>query len=303
MDYYHSYFYRRTFRSLLIFFKEFAAKEKLEIVASFQEAKTAKEPVKNIGSNCILILGEENFLIMAIKQPIKITIVAAIVVLGIAGYFMFIREDVRIKVFANKEQCEKETGSNCIYYLCDIPFGDLYQKLCINGLGSGWYSSAEIGDNETTQSETAQWKIFTNTEYKYRVSYPADWELGQITVRQSPATVRFTKIAKQGDKYLNDAVVNIIVEPNPLRKTPTEEWYREWVKQIPAGINLEGVKFEETIFKNMKALKIDNNTIFFVKGFNMFRITWHVAGDYDQSLVGSTEKIFEQMLDTFAFFD
>ncbi|MCI0617548.1 recombinase family protein [bacterium] len=31
--------------------KEFAAKEKFEIVASFQEAKTAKEPVKNIGSN------------------------------------------------------------------------------------------------------------------------------------------------------------------------------------------------------------------------------------------------------------
>ena len=27
-------------------FKNFAAKEKLEIVASFQEAKTAKEPVK-----------------------------------------------------------------------------------------------------------------------------------------------------------------------------------------------------------------------------------------------------------------
>ena len=41
--------------------KEFAAKEKLEIVASFQEAKTAKEPDKNIGSNCILILGKENF--------------------------------------------------------------------------------------------------------------------------------------------------------------------------------------------------------------------------------------------------
>ncbi|KKW19769.1 MAG: Recombinase [Parcubacteria group bacterium GW2011_GWA2_51_10] len=41
--------------------KEFAAKEKLEIVASFQEAKTAKEPGKNIGSNHILILGEENF--------------------------------------------------------------------------------------------------------------------------------------------------------------------------------------------------------------------------------------------------
>ena len=39
----------------LVELKEFAAKEKLEIAASFQEAKTAKEPVKNIGSNHILL--------------------------------------------------------------------------------------------------------------------------------------------------------------------------------------------------------------------------------------------------------
>ena len=38
----------------LVELREFAAKEKLEIVASFEEAKTAKEPVPNIGSNPIL---------------------------------------------------------------------------------------------------------------------------------------------------------------------------------------------------------------------------------------------------------
>jgi len=38
----------------LVKLKEFAAKEKLEIVAALCEAKTAKEPVKNIGSNHIL---------------------------------------------------------------------------------------------------------------------------------------------------------------------------------------------------------------------------------------------------------
>jgi DNA invertase Pin-like site-specific DNA recombinase len=38
----------------LVELKEFAAKEKLEIVASLCEAKTTKEPVKNIGSNHIL---------------------------------------------------------------------------------------------------------------------------------------------------------------------------------------------------------------------------------------------------------
>ena len=46
----------------LVELKEFAAKEKLEIVASLCEAKIAKEPVKNIGSNHIL--GKENFLII-----------------------------------------------------------------------------------------------------------------------------------------------------------------------------------------------------------------------------------------------
>ena len=41
--------------------KEFAAKEKLEIVASFQEVKTAKEPDKNIGSNCLLFFCKKKF--------------------------------------------------------------------------------------------------------------------------------------------------------------------------------------------------------------------------------------------------
>ncbi|MCX6811516.1 MAG: recombinase family protein [Candidatus Berkelbacteria bacterium] len=44
-----------SIESQLTELREFATKEKLEIVASFQEAKTAKEPVKNIGSNHILV--------------------------------------------------------------------------------------------------------------------------------------------------------------------------------------------------------------------------------------------------------
>ena len=42
-----------SIESQLAELREFAAKEKLEIVASLCEAKTAKEPVKNIGSNHI----------------------------------------------------------------------------------------------------------------------------------------------------------------------------------------------------------------------------------------------------------
>ena len=173
-------------------------------------------------------------------------------------------------------------------------------KSRLRGIDTRGSVGATLDQGIQAKDETSSWKIYTNTVYKYRVIYPPDWE---ITVKQSPSAVRFTKITKQGDKYLNDAIVDIIVEPNQLRKTPTEAWYREWVKQIPAGIDLAGVKFEETTFKNMKALKINNNAIFFSKEFNMFRIAWYVAGNYDQSLREATEKIFERMLSAFAFFD
>ncbi len=43
-----------SIESQLAELREFAAKEKLEIVASLCEAQTVKEPVKNIGSNHIL---------------------------------------------------------------------------------------------------------------------------------------------------------------------------------------------------------------------------------------------------------
>ena len=48
------------------------------------------------------------------------------------------------KVFVSKEQCEQETSSKCIHYLCDIPVGDMYQQLCTNERGSGWYNEIDL---------------------------------------------------------------------------------------------------------------------------------------------------------------
>ena len=49
----------------LVELQEYAAKEKLEIVASLCEAKTAKEPGKTIGSNHVLTeRRKEKFLIL-----------------------------------------------------------------------------------------------------------------------------------------------------------------------------------------------------------------------------------------------
>lgn len=163
--------------------------------------------------------------------------------------------------------------------------------------------TSSLAQNTAPPDTTPQWISYTNREHKYRVSYPPDWKLGSVTAEPSPAAIRFTKITKQNGTYLNDAVIDIIVEPNPLNTTPTEAWYRAWAAQIPAGINLEGIEIKETMFKNVRALIINNSSVFFAKGSNMFRIQWHVAGDYDSSLVTSTEQNFEQLLSTFEFLD
>lgn len=163
--------------------------------------------------------------------------------------------------------------------------------------------TSSSSQNTVPPDTTAQWKTYTNEENKYRVSYPPDWKLTSVTADPSPTAIRFTKITKQNGTYLNDAVIDIIVELNPLGTTPTEAWYRAWATQIPAGINLEEATIKETMFKNMRALNINNSSVFFAKGSNMFRIQWHVAGEYNPSLVSSTEQIFEQMLSTFEFLD
>ena len=51
--------------------QEFAAKEKLEIVASLCEAKTAKEPVKNIGSNFMVAKSKLFFSLRLPHPPVR----------------------------------------------------------------------------------------------------------------------------------------------------------------------------------------------------------------------------------------
>jgi len=79
------------------------------------------------------------------KQILISFAIIFVIIVIVLGYFIFSKNTSKIKVFDTKEQCETETGSSCIYYLCDIPIGELYQKLCgKGGSGSGWYNSSAI---------------------------------------------------------------------------------------------------------------------------------------------------------------
>ena len=103
-------------------------------------------------------------------------IIAVVILLGIAGYFVVTKNISGVKVFTTKEQCEKETNSGCIYYLCDIPIGDLYQKLYTNGPDTGWYNAKQIGIVE----EVSQEPIGEPNNISFqKVDLHADWRLKQ----------------------------------------------------------------------------------------------------------------------------
>src|SRR3990172_12307598 len=53
-----------------------------------------------------------------------------------------------IEKFETQEDCESKLSHQCIYYLCDIPLGEVYQRLCNQGPGPGWYSSKVIEEIE-----------------------------------------------------------------------------------------------------------------------------------------------------------
>jgi hypothetical protein len=70
-----------------------------------------------------------------LKILFSLLVFILLIILAVIVFLMLYKP----KVYASKDQCEADTKSTCTYYLCDIPLGQLYQKLCVNGPGSGWY--------------------------------------------------------------------------------------------------------------------------------------------------------------------
>ena len=157
--------------------------------------------------------------------------------------------------------------------------------------------------NIIVQDETADWQTYRNETFGYEVKYPSDWSETFINVTPYFRAARFTKITKgQDGTYLHDAIVDIIVEPNPQEKIPTEKWYgEEWAPRIPTGLDFTGVTFQESTFNGFPALQVGVSDLFFAKEQDMFQIKWSVSGTYGKELVVSTQQIYNQILSTFRF--
>ena len=160
-------------------------------------------------------------------------------------------------------------------------------------------SSPTPASNAADADPTADWKTYINTKYLYSIKYPKTWELQKEKSLQ-PENVYFSTKSPQNSSY--NAYFFISIEPNIKKTSPTKEWYEEWAKQIPAGISIDRIKFEETVFQGYPALKVNSNEIFFAKDNYMVRIVLTIPNG-DAKYNKATESIFNQILLTFKFTD
>lgn len=69
------------------------------------------------------------------------------------------------RLFLTREECERETKSNCHSYICDIPLGEVYQLLCKDGKGEvGWFSSDLIRDRSYVKTNEIIISVRTEAE-------------------------------------------------------------------------------------------------------------------------------------------
>ncbi len=226
---------------------------------------------------------------------------------------MFTKETGGIKVFATKEQCEQKTKTNCIYYLCDIPIGDLYQKLCTRGHGSGWYSSSEIGNSQNTQptpsqnsKETENWKVFSNRS-GWSVKYPTDWKISSCQSCSDPTDPKvFVDFFPPTTNSSDEGWVQI----SRVVDKPANKNVDEWLTSLKSTLNLNPILKEEKItINNLPALKVryrnpyaggqESETVYVVSGSETFTVAFsgNKAGVILENF--GNYNVYVQMLSTF----
>ena len=200
--------------------------------------------------------------------------------------------------FEIQEDCESKLSHKCIYYLCDIPLGEVYQRLCNQGSGSGWYSSKEIAAIEESNNvntptiNTPSWEVYRNEEYGFEITYYSESgpneqvgneEAGQFTYLLS---INFGNVPLHSQHGYNLQV---------NKKDSIEDYRSELVGHITDKIDSE-----EKITINNNAWTKLNYEIFLTTDYVPITTAFINHGEYSYAVTASTLNI-DQILSTLRF--
>ena len=195
--------------------------------------------------------------------------------------------------------------------------------------GNNNFNSAEsVNQNiNTSTDETAKWKTYKNAKYHYEFMYPErDWyfSLRQTELESQEDAVDFTKVIRQKNQFVDQDILYmrmaVLVSPNPNNYAP-KEWYfiarylidiendpsikssdADFLKKRVAEETQYQSEIEEIIFQGLPALKeegVNNGTISFQKGENMFWIAWDNIDGREST--ETAKQIFNNITSTFQF--
>ncbi len=167
--------------------------------------KTAKEPVKNIGSNHILNFGGKKIFMNIKKVLIIAAIVLGLIVIGVLA-FVLQKNDSE---FNNNQYIQNTTTNNTLNYYdnlaneCKNKESESCCLASVEAMKQGNYTLApqegcpagfqpnmmrcidsyrwcqQAKDSTTTQPQTeSKWKVFQDSRYTFQFEYPSDWGVG-----------------------------------------------------------------------------------------------------------------------------
>lgn len=153
--------------------------------------------------------------------------------------------------------------------------------------------------------QTANWKTYTNPNFKFLIKYPLDWQVSQVKESAEIFIVGFGQIGIKDYKGDPFSIVDLVVKADSESKITNLEKIPETVgmEEFMGSFKVDKyVDWSDITINGIKAKRADHlycqsgscHNILFKKDNKVYGITMNQGGE-------DLLKIFSQMLSTFKF--
>jgi hypothetical protein len=169
-----------------------------------------------------------------------------------------------------------------------------------------------------TPDSTADWKIYTNTKYRFSLKYPPDWGKGYDAPLDEENRIRRVRyvlstkdrahwlggpprgyLLAQGAELFIEIFTTIQAEEAMGAEVLISDKKAQQVKKITIADSVPAIKYTlPPSYLSETPTEVD-----FIKDGLLYRLTFFYSKDYRERSQEGPESVFDQILSTFKFLD